>query len=386
MSRLISSLIFLVFFVGLVSKSSASSSFRYSHKHVAFFIFGDSFLDVGNNNYINTSAYQLANYWPYGETYFKLFPTGRFSDGRLVSDFIAEYAKLQMIPPFLQPGSSHNYYKGVNFASAGAGALDDTFKGLVIPLKAQLRYFNTVATSFQQNLGKFEAKLALSRAVYLFSIGSNDYSSPSLSSYTYADYVAMVVGNTTAVVQEVYKTGARKFAFMNLPIFGCLPADRISYDSCNQEASALAALHNQVLFQSLVKLEKQLKGFKYSLFDFYSSLSEIIDHPSEYGFKEEKVACCGTGRLRAIDSCGGKREVKEFELCDNPNDYVFWDTHHLTEKAYKQLAAQMWSNQTKTSNSGFNLGPYNLEDLFHATYAEDSHLELPSSVTSFVSS
>ena len=69
-----------------------STNFGHSSlkKHeVALFIFGDSFLDAGNNNYINTTTLDQANFWPYGETYFK-FPTGRFSDGRLVSDFIGE--------------------------------------------------------------------------------------------------------------------------------------------------------------------------------------------------------------------------------------------------------------------------------------------------------
>lgn len=57
--------------------------------HAAFFIFGDSFLDAGNNNYINTTTLDQANFWPYGQTHFR-FPTGRFSDGRLVSDFIGK--------------------------------------------------------------------------------------------------------------------------------------------------------------------------------------------------------------------------------------------------------------------------------------------------------
>lgn len=56
---------------------------------VAPFIFGDSYFDAGNNNYINTTSLDQANFWPYGQTYFK-FPTGRFSDGRLIPDFIGE--------------------------------------------------------------------------------------------------------------------------------------------------------------------------------------------------------------------------------------------------------------------------------------------------------
>ena len=56
----------------------------------SLFVFGDSLFDVGNNNYINTTA--RANYFPYGETYFH-YPTGRFSDGRVIPDFIGEPLK-----------------------------------------------------------------------------------------------------------------------------------------------------------------------------------------------------------------------------------------------------------------------------------------------------
>ncbi|KAI4381022.1 hypothetical protein MLD38_007140 [Melastoma candidum] len=99
----------------------------------SLFIFGDSFLDAGNNNYINTTTLDQANFWPYGETFF-CFPTGRFSDGRLPSDFIAEFAGLPLILPYLQPGA-HEWRFGANFASAGAGALVGTFQGSVIDLE-----------------------------------------------------------------------------------------------------------------------------------------------------------------------------------------------------------------------------------------------------------
>ena len=51
------------------------------------FVFGDSIYDVGNNNYINTTTISQANFPPYGQTFFR-FPTGRFSDGRVIPDFI----------------------------------------------------------------------------------------------------------------------------------------------------------------------------------------------------------------------------------------------------------------------------------------------------------
>jgi hypothetical protein len=58
-------------------------------KHVSLFIFGDSYFDAGNNNYINTTTGFQANFGPYGESFFK-YPTGRFSDGRIIPDFIGK--------------------------------------------------------------------------------------------------------------------------------------------------------------------------------------------------------------------------------------------------------------------------------------------------------
>ncbi|XP_021819944.1 GDSL esterase/lipase 5-like [Prunus avium] len=361
--------LFFLLHVALAISTCGGSKSWHSKQQAAFFIFGDSYLDSGNNNYINTTTLDQANFWPYGETYFK-FPTGRFSDGRLISDFIAEYAHLPFVPPFLQPGF-HQYYDGVNFASSGAGVLVETFQGSVIDLKTQLKYYKKVEKWFRHKLGDVEAKVTLSRAVYLFSIGTNDYispfltNSPILKSYSQSQYIGMVIGNLTSVIREIYAGGGRKFGFINLPTLGCLPGMRIikpeNNGSCLKEVSSLANLHNQALSKLLIQLGNQLEGFKYSLYDLSRNLRQRTRHPSEYGFKEGKAACCGTGQYRGVFSCGGKRIVKEFELCENPNEHVFWDSLHLTEKVYKQLANQMWSGRPWDSNA---TGLYSLKDLF----------------------
>ncbi|GKV09711.1 hypothetical protein SLEP1_g21168 [Rubroshorea leprosula] len=365
--------VFLIFLLHVILIATSCKARKPQQQPVdkhrtAFFIFGDSFMDAGNNNYINTTTLDQANFWPYGETYFKS-PTGRFSDGRLIPDFIAKYAKLPLIPPFLQPGFRH-FYNGVNFASAGAGALVETFQGDVIDLKTQLRYFKKVESWLRKKLGNDEGKLTISKAVYLVSIGSNDYMSPflthstSLNTYTVSTFVGMVIGNLTSVIKEIYKSGGRKFAFVNLPDLGCLPALRLIESrrkgSCLREASLLARLHNKALSNLLYGLERGLKGFKYSLFDFNANLKQRMLHPSKYGFKEGEAACCGTGQFRGVYSCGGKRIVKEFQLCQNPNDYVFWDSFYLTEKAYWQLAHKMWS----ASNHSHDVSPYSIRKLF----------------------
>lgn len=52
----------------------------------AVFVFGDSIMDTGNNN--NMSTPSRCNYPPYGRDFKGGIPTGRFSNGKVPSDFI----------------------------------------------------------------------------------------------------------------------------------------------------------------------------------------------------------------------------------------------------------------------------------------------------------
>ncbi|XWS54491.1 hypothetical protein CRYUN_Cryun10bG0094200 [Craigia yunnanensis] len=229
--------------------------------HVALFIFGDSLFDPGNNNYINTTFDFQANFWPYGETFFK-YPTGRFSDGRLIPDFIAQFAGLPIIPTYLQPGN-HKFTNGVNFASGGAGALVESHQGKVVDLETQIKYFKKVEKSLRQEIGDAEAKKLLSRAVYFISIGGNDYLTRN-SSASDEEFASMVLGNLTVALKEIYKKGGRKFGFPNMMLLGCLPYMKAQAgSSCNDEVTAIAKLHNVELPKILNKIENQLEGLKF---------------------------------------------------------------------------------------------------------------------------
>ena len=53
----------------------------------AVFVFGDSIMDTGNNNK-NLATTARCNYPPYGKDFKGGIPTGRFSNGKVPSDFI----------------------------------------------------------------------------------------------------------------------------------------------------------------------------------------------------------------------------------------------------------------------------------------------------------
>uniref|UniRef100_A0A453GDW7 GDSL esterase/lipase n=1 Tax=Aegilops tauschii subsp. strangulata TaxID=200361 RepID=A0A453GDW7_AEGTS len=89
--------------------------------------FGDSTIDVGNNNYLPGAVFK-ANYAPYGENFRRHRATGRFSDGKIVTDITAETLGFEgYAPPYLSPlASGKNLLTGANFGSAASSYSDDT--------------------------------------------------------------------------------------------------------------------------------------------------------------------------------------------------------------------------------------------------------------------
>nr|GMC86509.1 GDSL esterase/lipase 1-like [Ipomoea batatas] len=230
------------------------------------FVFGDSLFDAGNNNYINTTYDFKANFRPYGETY---------SPPTLLA---ANFANKPFVKPYLAMKKLNGLFiNGVNFASAGAGSLDGTNAGLVISFKAQLGYFKKVSQQLKQEVGSDGSKRLLSNAVYMFSIGSNDYStfitsSTLLNTYTQNQYVDMVVG-----------------------AIGCVPSARAANFQagsceCLEILQTLAKLHNEALQKMLNNLATNLPGFKYSYFDYFQSAIDTISNPSTYGGRSAECA------------------------------------------------------------------------------------------------
>ncbi|XP_057981928.1 GDSL esterase/lipase 1-like [Malania oleifera] len=344
---------------------------RRYHGHAAFFIFGDSLLDAGNNQYLTDNKMGKPEL-PYGETYFKN-ATGRVCDGRIVPDFLAEYAKLPLIPPYLQPGFD-NYSDGANFASAGAGVLSTTSANL-LNLSVQLGYFKEVDKKLKKQLGDAEARRLVSNAVYLISMGGNDYmhynslaanQSVDVTKSPYSKtYISMVLGNITSVVTELYKMGGRKFGFQSVGPLGCMPGTKASLlpagsrVDCVRGPQWLAKMHNAAFTKALHGLALKLPGFKHALFDYYGAVALRTLYPKSYGFKVGKSACCGSGAYRGEFTCGGHGGTVKYELCKHPKYYMFFDSAHPTEAANSQLAELLWGGSPAV------IGPYNLKQLFH---------------------
>ncbi|KAJ0007512.1 hypothetical protein Pint_29405 [Pistacia integerrima] len=339
------------------------------------FVFGDSLFDPGNNQYIKNSAKPASTWYPYGID-MNNKSTGRFSDGLIVPDYIAQFANLSVVPPYLQPGA--DLTNGANFASAAGGVLDvnngvvstfpakflmvNSLKWAQLNLKQQLAYFKNVAKLISKKVGAQEATKILGSSVYLFSFGGNDYFryDSSNADATHSErvvYMRMVVANLTNGFKEIYNMGGRKFAIQSVGPLGCLPVIKAVHTdtngSCVENFLTHANQNNKALSNQLSKMAKELSGFKYSIMDYFFNLLYRINNPTKYGFKEGKIACCGSGPYNGLNCGGGS-----YKLCSNPSDSLFFDGGHTSQKANLQIAELIWSGVPNVT------GPYNVKQLF----------------------
>ncbi|KAL3380127.1 hypothetical protein AABB24_000648 [Solanum stoloniferum] len=140
----------------------------------ANFVFGDSLVDVGNNNYIPSLS--KANFYPNGIDFGR--PTGRYTNGRTIVDIIGQEVGFNFTPPYLAPTTSGPVVlQGVNYASGGGGILNGTGKifGGRINMDAQLDNFANTRQYIITRLGEAAAMKLLENALFSVTMGSNDF-------------------------------------------------------------------------------------------------------------------------------------------------------------------------------------------------------------------
>uniref|UniRef100_A0ACD5Y418 Uncharacterized protein n=1 Tax=Avena sativa TaxID=4498 RepID=A0ACD5Y418_AVESA len=325
---------------------SASCKAATAEKVPAIIVFGDSTVDAGNNNYIPTIA--RGNFPPYGRDFDGGVATGRFSNGRLVTDFLSEALGLASSVPAYLDGSYtiDQLATGVNFASGGTGMDALTAKiASVIPLSQQLEYFKEYKERLKLAKGDAVAEKIIAGALYVFSIGTNDFMVNYFlmpvrpAEYTPEEYVAYLVGLAEAAVREVYELGGRKIMFNGIPPFGCVPAmrtmNRDAPGECNEEYNRVALRYNAEVQAALSRLNGELgAGAQVVYSDVYDVPYDMFANPSGYGFENVAQGCCGTGLIETTVLCG----MDAAFTCQDADKYVFFDSVHPSEKTYRILA------------------------------------------------
>ncbi|OVA16018.1 Lipase [Macleaya cordata] len=316
----------------------------------AIFIFGDSTADVGTNNYLEISMLARADYPHNGIDYPTMKPTGRFSNGFNGADYLAKLIGFRRSPPPFHallnkttPLRRH-IFTGVNFASGGSGIIFGTgsFLGKVVSLGEQIEQFETVRGNLTELLGSAAATDAfLSESLFFISVGSNDIfdyfldnTKPNMS-----EFMTKLSRTYEEHLKRLFKLGARKFGIVSTPPIGCCPSKRAS----NETGGCLEILndYSRAFYSTteclLIKLSSELKGMKYALGNAFEMVTNIMDNPLPYGFKNITSACCGGGKFNGGNPC-----LKTADVCWNRHEYLFWDWYHPTAAAANLSALTLY--------------------------------------------
>ncbi|XP_038699395.1 GDSL esterase/lipase At5g33370-like [Tripterygium wilfordii] len=296
------------------------------------FLFGDSIFDVGTNNFVPECTAK-ANHQHHGIDFPKSEPTGRFSDGFNTADYLVKLMGHEMSPPpFLSLDKANSSFRdrileGANFASAGSGILDSTGFGAY------------------KSLGSSKAKEFLSRSLFLISVGGNDVLDYGRFNNTIGGFwvsplslIPMLISAYENHLKNLYHLGARRFGVVSMSPLGCCPYVRAQNNGeCLQVANIFAQSFFDPMKNLLEQLAAKLPGMKYSLGNAYQMTMDIIQEPFTFNITEAAKACCGKGSFNGENRCDPDAQV-----CENREEYLFWDRFHPTQAVARFAARTLY--------------------------------------------
>ncbi|CAN8237379.1 unnamed protein product [Cochlearia groenlandica] len=308
----------------------------YGFKPTKLFVFGDSYADTGNIKKSLSSSWKF----PYGIT-FPGKPAGRFSDGRVATDFLAKFVGIKSPIPYLwkdYAGKKRLGY-GMNFAYGGTG---------VFNTQAPLPNMTTQIDMFQKLLtaGDIYSPSDLTCSVALVSVAGNDYSNfiaLNRPNSEFPAFIKKVVDQTEVNLRRLHAFGIKKIIVPSLQPLGCLPRITFAsnFQSCNESQNALVNLHNSLLLQVVAKLNNESKQSTFIVLDLYNAFLTVFKNnganPGSTRFESPLKPCC-VGVSREYN-CGSVDEkgVKKYTICDDPKSSFFWDGLHPTEEGWRSV-------------------------------------------------
>ncbi|MGH8001622.1 MAG: SGNH/GDSL hydrolase family protein [Brasilonema sp.] len=288
-------------FLSLTSPLKASAS-----EFSQFFIFGDSLSDTGNVFNATGGSLNPTQAIPSDPPFFQ----GRFSNNKIWVDFVGE--ELGLSPTLSTNLSTTNPTQGINYAIGGSNSgQDNAFVSTLPGVQEQVDlYKQTLLTNNQK---------ADPNALYAVWGGANDYLFGNVTD------VNQTVSNLSNAVESLAQSGAKNILVFNLPDLGTAPL--VSQTGNASTLTTLTNNHNAALTTALTQLSN-ISGVNIITVDINSLFNRVLANPSEFGFNNVTTPCV----------IGDTINGNIVSVCDNPDDFVFFDSVHPTSGVHKLVA------------------------------------------------
>jgi phospholipase/lecithinase/hemolysin len=291
--------------------------------------FGDSLSDVKNLSSL-TGGYPQAPY----------YDPGRFSNGLVWNEYLQNRMGLK-IPTLSyyqyitssptsksQPIDISNV--GWNFA-VGGSKTDGHLSGQIDPRVGLLGQIDSY-----KGLMAASGATVDSDTLYTVWSGNNDYlgltpeelKDPALA----LQKIQKTVSNVLNSVRSLAEMGAANITIANLSNLGDTPlAGRLGEGVVNG-LNGVTAIHNALLAKGIKSLKSEYSETNFIELDINSLVADILENPEDHGLiSEAKTKSCTN-----IDDVPNL--PMNFEKCENPDDYVYWDNQHPVTKIHKLAA------------------------------------------------
>ena len=277
------------------------------------YVLGDSLSDTGNL-LAETGSLPQPPYF-----------AGRFSNGPVYAEYL--WKSLGLKDELLASSSPG----GTDYAVGGARSRYHSFDGsypAFNPVGGSSSFFSYSLLGQRDALLADKASVLDGQALYTVWEGSNDVSDAitlwlKASATAAIDLIKQAVGDFVAVVMSLVGAGAQHLLIPNVPNLGLVPEVVALGAGAQGLATQLTLLYNDLVGQALAGIAADI-----SRLDTFYYLGDMVAHPSAYGLPADaKVStACFSGYVGVPGT-----------VCDDPQNYVFWDGIHPSAVVHAEL-------------------------------------------------
>lgn len=310
-------IIFLAVAVVTLSRTTAASQHCYRptytnasgfSNHLPFnsmVVFGDSFSDVGNIQ---------PGVWSW---------SGRYSDGRVWHEYVAQYFGLSPLTPSSQGGMDYAWGGATtdgSYIDAFSTALNATVPGVSQQINT---YFDDLIDNNSPTKGNAAASPDSLHVLYS---GYNDYWWYVYRNYTtsegqdlnFTNVYTTVANEIFENVHRLYDAGARQFLVANVMKMSTWAEAGTRTQQVLDVYDVLVTGHNELLSKLLMEFDESHTDTTVYQFDVFASF-ECLNERKDY-----------LGIQNVHDPC----HPNESEDCGDIFGYKFWDWYHPTTHAH----------------------------------------------------